>query len=120
MSSKKQLLDPLGTMCKIILLNFTELNTKISIQNHVLTLHRPYNYQFIIRMMNGDGRENISELFYVIIRIIKWYMVDPHSLIFPHIQKIVEYACVALSRLQETYAYGNVVLAIQFYINILH
>ena len=65
MSVKKQLLDPLGTLCKLISLSFSEINTKISIQNHVLSIQKPYNYQFVLRMINGDGRENISELFYI-------------------------------------------------------
>jgi len=132
MSAKKQLLDPLGTMFKLISLNFTEINTKISIQDHVLSLDRPYGYQFFVRMINGDGRENISELFYVVVRVIKWYMVyDPNVIqddlisncvIISHSQEIkqlVRYACEALRKLQQTYEYGNVVLAIQFYINIL-
>jgi hypothetical protein len=136
MSVKKQLLDPLGTMCKIISLNFSEINTKISIHNHVLTLQRPYNYQFIVRMLNGDGRENISEIFYVVIRIIKWYLIyeeqenfnnesdDPDTswkLISrsEEIRRIIKYACNALRKLQETYEYGNVILGIQFYINLL-
>lgn len=131
MSVKKQLLDPLGTICKLVELNFSEINTKISIQNHVLLLQKPYKHQFFIRMLNGDGRENVSELFYAIIRVIKWYLVEHNendndennsnwTLISksPEIERIVKYACNALRKLQETYEYGNVILAIQFYINI--
>jgi hypothetical protein len=128
MSSKKQLLDPFGTLCKLISLNFSELNTKISIQNHVLSLQKPWNYQFILRMINGDGRENISELFYAIIRVIKWYLIveDPDSTEnwaiianCQEVKRLVRYACMALRKLQQTYEFGNVVLAIQFYINVL-
>jgi len=128
MSVKKQLLDPLGTICKLVALNFSELNTKISIHDHVLYLHKPGNYQFVVRMLNGDGRENISELFYVVIRVIKWYMVNNNSEVnenWVHIAKseeikrMVRYACNALRKLQATYEYGNVILAIQFYINVL-
>jgi len=81
MSMKKQLLDPLGTMCKIIALNFREKNTKISIQDHVLTLQDPTTYQWAIRFINGDGKENVGELYYAVIRIIKWYLVcnDEHK-----------------------------------------
>ena len=129
MSIKKQLLDPFGTLCKLISLNFSELNTKISIHNHILSLQKPYGYQFVIRMINGDGRENISELFYAIVRIVKWYLVadipndssDNWIVIAKNeeIKRLVTYVCMALRRLQETYEFGNVVLAIQFYINIL-
>lgn len=129
MSVKKQLLDPLGTICKLVALNFSELNTKISIHNHVLWLQKPNGLQFVVRMVNGDGRENISELFYVVVRVLKWYL-SPYDEIesednWTHISKseevrrLIRYACSALRKLQETYEYGNVILAIQFYINIL-
>ncbi|QKF94122.1 hypothetical protein QKU48_gp0664 [Fadolivirus algeromassiliense] len=130
MSVKKQLLDPLGTICKLVALNFSELNTKISIHNHILWLQEPNNYQFIVRMVNGDGRENISELFYVFIRVIKWYLSNPadnnqpdenwiHISQSEELKRLIRYACSALRKLQETYEYGNVILAIQYYINIL-
>lgn len=127
MSVNKQLLDPLGTLCKLVSLNFSEINTKITIHNHVLSLQKPFNYQFLIRMIYRDGKENISEIFYVIIRIIKWYLVndeknDDNSSVIsqnPEIKRLVKYTCNALRKLQATYEYGNVILAIQFYINIL-
>ena len=159
MSLKKQLLDPLGTLCKIVALNFSEIHTKISIHDHVLSLHKPDNYQSIIRMINGDSKENVSELFYAIMRIIKWYLNKPQELEeikssedsdqeynfknnnknndnndhndkndnenwvsiadSNEIKRLVKHACNALRKLQETYEYGNVILAVQFYINIL-
>ncbi|ARF09517.1 hypothetical protein Indivirus_1_140 [Indivirus ILV1] len=148
MSLKKQLLDPLGTLCKIVALNFCEINTKISIHDHILSLHKPDNYQSIIRMINGDSKENVSELFYAIMRIIKWYLSNKNNDHNPdydnlssgespknnyeqdhenwvaiseseEIKRLVKYACNALRKLQETYEYGNVILAVQFYINIL-
>lgn len=169
MSIKHQLLDPLGTICKLISLIFTEINTKISIQDHVLTLHKPGAYQFLVRRYNGDGRENISELYNVIIRIIKWYLIEPKIeeessptsftqyiiddlesktppiLSFSpnylssspsiasinrynnyitivnsdEIKKIVRFTCEAFRQLQKTYDHGNVVLALQFFINLL-
>lgn len=128
MSGHKQLLDPLGTICKLISLNFSELNTKISIQNHAISLQKPYHYQFALRMINGDGRENISELFYIVWQIICWYLIDVDIETHENwrqisksseIKKLVKYTCCALRRLQETYEFGNVVLAIQYYINLL-
>jgi hypothetical protein len=131
MSGKEQLLDPLGTVCKLISLYFYELHTKISIQNHVLFLQKPNNYQPIMRIINGDTKENISELLNVIVRLIKWYLIKPseespksgENWIFINqsddIKKLTKYLCISLKKLQETYEYGNVVLAIQFYINII-
>lgn len=126
MSIKKQLLDPIGTMCKLVALNFCIDDTKISIQNHVLTLQYPNSYQFLIRLYNGDGRENVSELYYVIIRLIKWYVIASDeennaqeigkSIKF---RKMIEYLCKGLKKLQSTYKYGNVILSLQCYINLL-
>jgi hypothetical protein len=127
MSGKKQLLDPLGTLCKLISLHFCDLYTKISIQNHILIIQKPNNYQPLMRILNGDARENISELFYVIVRLIEWYLIKPKNIDnsenwiiinqSDEIKKLARYLCVSLRKLQETYEYGNVVLAIQFYIN---
>lgn len=122
MSVKKQLLDPLGTLCKLVSLNFSEINTKISIHNHSLTLQKPYNYQFMIRWVNGDGKENVSELYHVIIRVIKWYLLDENNNEIYNcedLKRLIRYLCNAFRKLQETYEYGNVILAIQFYINIM-
>lgn len=129
---KKQLLDPIGTVCKLVGLSFSELNTKISIRDHVLKLDKPDDLQFLFRWINSDGKENISELYYVIVRIIKWYIIADHDsddeLIIENSKKIAE--CVAFRKMigymrdafikiQKTYKFGNVVLALQFYINIL-
>lgn len=124
MGENKQLLDPLGTLCRLISLNFMEVNTKISIQDHIIKLQKPTYLQSIMRTINGDGRENISELFYCVIRFIKWYLnpqiENPNDInMSDEIKIIASYVCVALKRLQSTYEFGNVIFAIQYYINIL-
>lgn len=149
MSTKKQLLDPIGTMCKLVGLNFTKVKTKIKIHNHVLSLDKPSDLQFLFRWYNEDSKDNTCELYYVITRIIKWYMIEvkssssSSSSIIPYTEtssssssqdttnkslllskcaefiKMVNYMCDALTKLQKTYQFGNVVLAIQFYINLL-
>lgn len=130
MNNKYQLLDPIGTLCKLISLVFCELNTKIAIHNHILVIQKPNNYQPIMRTINGDTKEVISQLYYVIIRLINWYLLKPTNkedlnenwLIInqsEEVIKLTKYLCIALKKLQMTYEYGNVILAIQFYVNIL-
>ncbi len=146
---KTQLLDPLGAMCKLIALNFNEIKTKISIHDHILTLQEPNGTQWLVRLYNGDGRENTSELYYAIIRLVKWFLMAEcknirddllsfensnieettveemghnNALLISQsksFRKLVMYLCNALKNLQNTYKTGNVVLALQFYINIL-
>lgn len=145
MGVNKQLLDPLGTLCKLITLNFYKVNTKISIHEHSLKVQEPddYYFQSLLRTYKNDNRENISELFHVVKRVIEWYLFDntqssdnedlysSSSQTSEHqnfmdikqseeIKKLAKYACFAFKKLQETYKYGNVYLAIQFYINSLN
>jgi hypothetical protein len=70
-----ELLDPLCTMVKLIQLNFHN-NTKLSIHDHIVSLHPQSQYLCITRYINGDSRNNISNLYYVIIRLIKWFIVE--------------------------------------------
>lgn len=129
MNMKKQLLDPLGTMCKLVSLNFNKKNTKIGIHDHILILQKPDSLQWFFRLYYGDGRENISELYHAIVRIIRWYLVPDENLSEDsncmtimqsnELKKMIKYMCTALKKLQETYEFGNVVLSLQFYINIL-
>ncbi len=127
MNMKKQLLDPLGTVCKLVSLNFNKKKTKIGIHDHILILQKPDSYQWLLRLYYGDGRENISELYHAIVRVIRWYLMGEdeedsncnaivHS---PVLKKMIKYMCDAMKKLQETYEFGNVVLSLQFYINIL-
>lgn len=131
MSFKKQLLDPLGTLCKLAALNFTEIKTKISIHDHVISLHGPNKWQGAVRFYNGDGKENVSELLNAFVRIIEWYLPQSSDVFCDEspgsnwmdirnsdeIRKMVQFACSGLRNLQYTYEYGNVTLAIQCYIN---
>lgn len=135
MSDHKQLLDPIGTVCKLVALNFCDNNTKISIHNHVISFQEPDKFQGFIRSCFGDGRENISELYYVIINLILWFLVEENIFCVSdtdmtnnnnkirrsdEIKRMVGYLCDAFSRLQMlTYQYGNVTLALQYYIDIL-
>ena len=70
-----ELLDPLCTMVKLIQLNFYN-NTKLSIHDHIVSLQPQSQYLCVTRFINRDSRNNISDLYYVIIRLIKWFIVE--------------------------------------------
>jgi hypothetical protein len=88
--SKKQLLDPLCSMCRIIELYFRPLGTKFGINEHSITIDMPTennknwynitNYQSYQRYWNADSRENISKLGIVIVRLIEWYIIPTFEL----------------------------------------
>lgn len=133
MSKTRQLLDPIGTLCKLVSLNFCDSDTKISIHNHVIGFHDPSKVQWILRSLSGDCKENISELYYVITKLILWFLIDDEEdeINIPNnnnairqseeIKRMVTYLREALVRLQVlTYQYGNVTLALQYYIMIIN
>lgn len=135
MSSKKQLLDPIGTMCKIIMLNFVDRNSKLCFKDHAVYIQKPDNLQWLKRTYQGDGREDISELFPVIIRLIRWYILPMQSILsgktkidegeyriefYKNVKKLVLYMCSGLEILQDTYMSGNVIFTIQYYINLIN
>ncbi len=74
MTNRKQLLDPIGTMCRLIMLNFRLKGTRIGNNNYAITIQVPSSVQWVQRKLNGDDRDNISSLFSAIIKIIEWYI----------------------------------------------
>src|ERR1700744_1120013 len=81
MASKKQLLDPIGTVCRLISLNFEPDKTKISISNHAIEIQLPDKQQWFQRWMKGDDRDNISDFYHVIVRVIEWYVIPLHDIV---------------------------------------
>jgi hypothetical protein len=141
---KKQLLDPIGTLCHLIGLAFKPKNSKIGIYNHAIIIHEASIFQWIDRYLNSDSREVISLLYNIVIRIIEWYVIPLSSLydnnsefdisntefdksqkelFWTNLKKTISYACDALDKLQHTYytdqSPTNVVLALQLFINTL-
>jgi hypothetical protein len=180
-------LDPIGTLCRLIEINFKPENTKIMISNHALSTQNPQALQWLVRKYNGHSKDNISEIFDVVERIIHWYVIplyesnkikhvnsmdkmmssvekssddligssemnDSHvetsngllntvefnghdefintivkckfepnesKKYFSCMKRLIKYACDALKMLQKTYKNGNVIMALQLYINLL-
>jgi hypothetical protein len=74
MFNKKYSVDPIGAMCRLIMLNFRPVNTKIAIHNHCLIIQPPSGIQWASRYIKGDDRDGVSELFPVIIRVTEWFI----------------------------------------------
>lgn len=153
MSLKKQPIDPICALCRISLLNFKEINTKIGIGEHAVNIQEPHPIQSIMRYYNGNGKEDLFELFNLVTHLIVWFLVpigkdntittrskdhvslkkhdekksdseSPHEKKFDEkflkdLKKMVKYMCIGLEKLQNTYKFGNVILTIQYYINLL-
>jgi hypothetical protein len=139
--NKRQLLDPLGSICHIVSLTFRPLNTKIGINNHAIVIQQSNSLQWLDRYWNGDNRENISLLYNIIVRVIEWYILplsgkydtdlnnefsneEERKKFWFYLEKMCNYLCIAFDRLQHTYYNGpiptNVVTTIQYYINLIN
>lgn len=139
-NNKRQLLDPIGSICHIVSLSFKPLNTKIGINNHAIIIQESNNLQWFDRYWNGDNRENISLLYNIIVRVIEWYIVPlsgkyrvpimeefsdeiERKKFWICLEKMCTFLCLAFDKLQHTYYTGpvptNVVTTIQYYINLI-
>jgi hypothetical protein len=77
MTDKQQLLCPIASVCRLILLNFRPDGTKISISNHAIELGEPWLAQGILRWWNKDGRKDFHVLYAMIVRFIEMYLYVP-------------------------------------------
>ena len=71
---KNVILDPLSTLIKLSLLKFSPTNTKISIGNNIVTILDPGVLQGPYRFINGDGREDLHNLYIPIIKSLEWFI----------------------------------------------
>lgn len=139
-NNKRQLLDPIGSICHIVSLSFKPLNTKIGINNHAIIIQEYNPLQWLDRYWNGDNRENISLLYNIIVRVIEWYIMPlsgkykvpimeefsdetERKKFWIYLKKMCNFLCIAFDKLQHTYYTGpvptNVVTTIQYYINLI-
>ncbi len=71
---KNVILDPLSTLIKLSLLKFSPTNTKISIGDNIVTILDPGILQGPYRFINGDGREDLHNLYIPIIKSLEWFI----------------------------------------------
>lgn len=81
-TSKRQILDPIGVGCKLILLTFADKGTKIRITDHTVQLVPNYYTEslFYRPLVYGDKRDDICVLFSAIVRFIELYLLEKKTL----------------------------------------
>jgi hypothetical protein len=78
MSNKRQFLDPVATCCKLILLHFAPIGTKIRVIRHKIELTDNNIWETIVaRRFQGDSRNDVCVLFPAIVRFIERYLYIP-------------------------------------------
>lgn len=74
MASKRQLLCPIASACRLILLNFRPEKTKIKIVNNAIELVEPTPTQGFFRWWESDSRNDMCALYPMIVRFIELYL----------------------------------------------
>ena len=73
---KNIILEPISCIVKLIILNYKEAGTKISISDNSIDFYEPSQYQGLLRNFNGDGREDLHNIYNPILKCIEWYPPD--------------------------------------------
>tara|TARA_B100001094_G_scaffold332913_1_gene407270 strand:- start:108 stop:755 length:648 start_codon:yes stop_codon:yes gene_type:complete len=72
---KKEILEPFCCLFRIIIFSYKQEGTKISISNNGIIYHEPNLAQGTIRFINGDGRDDLHNLYSPILKSIEWYPI---------------------------------------------
>jgi hypothetical protein len=72
---KKEILEPFCCLFRIIIFSYKQEGTKISISNNGIIYHEPNLAQGTIRFINGDGRDDLHNLYSPILKSIEWYQI---------------------------------------------
>lgn len=86
-SQKNLILEPLCCILKIILLQFKEKGTKISVIDNSIQFNEPSLTQGIIRSFYGDCREDLHNLYHPLIKSLEWYPVSEYKLFYTECEK---------------------------------
>ena len=74
MASKRQFMDPVSALCKLILLKLYPSRTKIRIIDHTVQLVPDYyTERMVFRPWYQDSREDMCALFPVVVRFIELF-----------------------------------------------
>jgi hypothetical protein len=125
MASKRQFMDPVSSICKIILLKIYSSGTKIRIIDHTIQIVPDvYTERMVFRPWYKDSREDMCALYPVIVRFIELFYnekkeKEKDSKCFEALQKLSEYSIEGLQSLEKTYGYDNAVFTLKYYSNLL-
>ena len=79
---KNLILEPLTVIFKLAILKYKPPNTKLSIRDNSIIYQSPTYDQGFIRMMEGDTREDLHNLYHPILKCIEWYSYDSYKFIY--------------------------------------
>jgi hypothetical protein len=84
---KNLILEPICCLFKLILYQYKDENTKLSIHDNSINYTENYTLQPLIRMVNGDSREDLHNIYYPLLKCLEWYPIDRYSLFYEECKK---------------------------------
>ena len=79
---KNLILEPLTVIFRLAILKYKPPHTKLSIKDNVIVYQEPSYDQGFIRMMEGDTREDLHNLYHPILKSIEWYSYHDYKFLY--------------------------------------
>ena len=80
--NKNLILEPLCVIFRLAILKYKPPYTKLSIKDNSIIYQEPSYDQGFIRMMEGDTREDLHNLYHPILKCIEWYSFDSYKFLY--------------------------------------
>ena len=80
--NKNLILEPLCVVFRLAILKYKPPYTKLSIKDNSIIYQEPSYDQGFIRMMEGDTREDLHNLYHPILKCIEWYSYHDYKFIY--------------------------------------
>lgn len=86
-TQKNLILEPLCCILKLILLQFKENGTKISVSDNSITFNEPSYGQGLVRSLYGDCREDLHNIYHPLLKAVEWYPIDKFTIYYEECKK---------------------------------
>ena len=86
-TQKNLILEPLCCILKLILLQFKEKGTKISVSDNSITFNEPSYGQGLVRSLYGDCREDLHNIYHPLLKSVEWYPIRDFNIYYEQCKK---------------------------------
>jgi hypothetical protein len=86
-TQKNLILEPLCCILKLILLQFKEQGTKISVSDNSITFNEPSYGQGLVRSLYGDCREDLHNIYHPLLKAVEWYPIREFIIYYDECKK---------------------------------
>jgi hypothetical protein len=80
--NKNLILEPLCVIFRLAILKYKPPYTKLSIKDNSIVYQENTYDQGLVRMMEGDCREDLHNLYHPILKCIEWYSCDSYKFLY--------------------------------------